>query len=70
MKKENQYKICRAVNRVSLNGRETLLTAKGDIMTFSSESAAVCFANKIATGESYPDVDLACFGLSVHKLDD
>jgi len=62
--------ISRSINGISLNGQEFLLTAKGDVMTFTNETVARSFAAKIATGSHDTDVDLDEFGLNVCQIDE
>ena len=65
-----KYAISRSINGISLNGREFLLTAQGDIMTFANETIARSFAGKIATGKHDTDVDLEKFGINICQIDD
>ena len=65
-----KYAITRAVNGISLNGRECLLTPSGDVMTFDTETSARSFANKICTGQNDTDVDLAEYGIDICCIDD
>jgi len=64
-----KYAITRAVNGISLNGRECLLTPSGEVMTFDMETSARSFANKICTGQDHTGVDLAEYGIDICCID-
>jgi hypothetical protein len=65
-----KYAITRAVNGISLNGRECLLTLSGEVMTFDTETSARSFANRICTGHNGTDVDMAEYGIDICQMED
>ncbi|RKY04881.1 MAG: hypothetical protein DRP56_09530 [Planctomycetota bacterium] len=65
-----KYAISRSINGISLNGKDFLLTVKGDVMTFDSKAAAISFAAKIATGKDGSNIDPEEFGINICQIDD
>ena len=53
-----KYTIARAVDGISLNGKEYVMTDEGDIMLFSSEKKAYAFLEKHGYAKEEIDDDI------------